>query len=209
MIGHTSSGAFPARAAGVRHVLRSSGAGADALSPVAVAKLQGEVDQLVIGSGMAWTLVRPNSFMQNFINAYGAMIREGMVRLSLGEGRCSYVDTEDIAAVDAAILLDPAAHRGSIYTVTGPEALTAREAVSVIARHAARPATLVDISEDEAVTAMRGRGMDGWTVDILSSLNRVIAGGHAAAVSPDVQRITGQAPCPFDAFVLRNAAAWR
>lgn len=197
-----------ARAAGVRHVLRSSGAGADALSPVAIAKLQGEVDQLVIDSGMAWTLVRPNSFMQSFISAYGAMIRGGVVRLSLGEGRCSYFDVEDIAAVDAAILLDPAAHGGNIYTVTGPEALTFGEAVSVIARHTARPVALVDISEGEAVHAMRGRGMDGWTIDILSSLNRVIAEGHAAAVSSDVQRITGQAPRQFEAFVLRNAAAW-
>jgi uncharacterized protein YbjT (DUF2867 family) len=47
-----------ARAAGVRHIVRSSGAGADADSPVSIAALQGQIDALVAASGIAHTFLR-------------------------------------------------------------------------------------------------------------------------------------------------------
>ena len=198
-----------AKAAGVRFLLRSSGAGADPQSPVAVARLQGEIDQLVIDSGIDHALVRPNSFMQNFIQFYGGMIKAGTVYLSHADGRSSFIDVADIAAVDAAILQDPQAHVGNAYTVTGPQALSAREALDAIGAEIGRRIDYVPVPEEAAVASMKQMGMDDWTVGILSSLNQVIANGWAAEVSPAVQQITGRAPRSFAQFVSDNVAAWR
>jgi uncharacterized protein YbjT (DUF2867 family) len=47
-----------AQLAGVRHIARSSGAGADAHSPASIARLHGEIDDLIVHSGIASTLLR-------------------------------------------------------------------------------------------------------------------------------------------------------
>lgn len=66
-----------AKAAGVGHIVRSSGAGADAESQAAIAKTHGEIDALVRRSGIPFTLLLPTSFMQNMVNFYGDSIRNG------------------------------------------------------------------------------------------------------------------------------------
>jgi uncharacterized protein YbjT (DUF2867 family) len=189
-----------AKAAGVKHIVRSSGAGADASSPVAIARVQGEIDQLVIDSGIAYTLLRPNSFMQNFLNFYAGMIRGGALYLPQGQGKVSFVDTRDIAAVAAAVLQQPADHAGKVYTLTGGEALSNADVAACIGAALGRTISYVP---------MRQAGMTAWSIETLMSLNRIIAAGYTAEVSPDVQRVLGRAPIRFDRFVADNLAAWR
>jgi uncharacterized protein YbjT (DUF2867 family) len=198
-----------AKAAGVGHILRSSAAGADQNSPLAVGKLQGEIDQIVIDSGIPFTLVRPNGFMQNYVNYYAGMLKAGTLYASHGEARVSFIDVRDIADVDAAILLNPAAHVGKIYTVTGPEALGHHDAVHLVAAAIGRPVIYVPVPEEVAVKSMTDMGMDPWTINIMSSLNQGIAAGNSAAVSRDVQTITGHPSRTFATFVRDNVAAWQ
>jgi uncharacterized protein YbjT (DUF2867 family) len=198
-----------ARAAGVAHVVRSSGAGADAESPVALARAQGEIDRLVEASGGAYTLLRPANFMQNWVNFFGGSVRDGVVHLSHGDGRVAYVDVADIVDVAATVLLDPAAHAGRAYTLTGAQALSVPDLLDAIAAAGGRRARYEAVPEAAAVQAMVAMGMDAWTVDAMSSLNQVIAAGWAAGLSPDVQAVTGHAPRRFADFAAANAAAWR
>lgn len=198
-----------AKASGVKHIVRSSGAGADASSPVAIARVQGEIDQLVIDSGIAYTLLRPNSFMQNFLNFYAGMIRGGALYLPQGQGKVSFVDTRDIAAVAAAVLQQPADHAGKVYTLTGGEALSNADVAACIGAALGRTISYVPVSDEAAITSMRQAGMTAWSIETLMSLNRIIAAGYTAEVSPDVQRVLGRAPIRFDRFVADNLAAWR
>jgi uncharacterized protein YbjT (DUF2867 family) len=198
-----------AKAAGVKHLVRSSGAGADPASPMALGKLQGEIDQLIAQSGIAYTLLRPNSFMQNFVNYYAGMIKSGTVYFSHAQGKVSFIDVADIAAVAAAVLQNPAAHAGQAYTLTGPEALSEAQAMQVISAALGRTVNYVAVPEAAAVKSMKDMGMDDWTVNIMSSLNQVIAAGYAAQVSPAVATLTGRPARAFADFVRDNVGAWR
>lgn len=60
----TANAVNAAKAAGVQHIVRISGAGADPRSEIAIARLQGRCDQIVIDSGITHTLLRPKNFMQ-------------------------------------------------------------------------------------------------------------------------------------------------
>lgn len=190
-----------AREAGVRHIVRSSGAGADAGSSHALARLQGEIDELVQASGLAWTLIRPASFMQNFINFHGGQIKTGTVYLPQGEGRVSHIDVRDIAAVATQILLHPQAHAGAIYTLTGPRALDNAHALSLIGQQTGQTVSYVSVSDADGVAAMRGLGMSEWHIEQLLSLHQIIRAGHAAGVTEDVQQLLGRAPLSFEQFV--------
>ena len=104
-------------------------------------------------------------------------------------------------------MLDPAAHAGEAYELTGAEALTDRQMLELIGSAAEHPIAYVDVPESAAREAMAG--MPPVMVDWFMSLNHVIKQGWAAGVSGDVQRLTGHAPRTFADFALENARAFR
>lgn len=197
-----------AKAAGVKHIVRSSGAGADASSPVALARLQGQIDQMVVDSGLAYTFLRPSGFMQNWINFSAGQIKGGTVYAPHGQGAQSVVDARDIADAAAAVLLNPAAHAGRAYTLTGAEALTDAQMLATIAGAMGRSVNYVDVPEAAAEQAMQGMGMPALMIEWFMSLNHVIKRGWAAGITDDVQTLTGHAPRRFADFVAQNKAAW-
>jgi uncharacterized protein YbjT (DUF2867 family) len=105
-----------ARRAGVRHIVKLSAIGADASPPYTFGKWHAENEQHIRESGLAFTFLRPNSFMQNFINYFPP--RDDTIYLPWGNGKASFVDTRDIAAV-AAEALTSSEHVGKTYTLTG------------------------------------------------------------------------------------------
>jgi uncharacterized protein YbjT (DUF2867 family) len=198
-----------AKAAGVRHVVRSSGAGADAGSPLALPRLQGTIDALVADSGIAHTFLRPMGFMQNLVNFQAAQIKAGTVDAPHGQGAQALVDARDIADVAAAVLLDPAPHAGRAYTLTGPRAWTTAEQLALVSKAIGRTVNYVDVPEAAAAEAMRGMGRPPVMVEWLMSLNHIVKQGWAAGITDDVERLAGHAPRTLEAFVQTHAAAWR
>ena len=58
------------------------------------------VEKAIESSGLTWTFLRPNSFMQNVVTYMGETIRaEAAVYSASGEAKISHVDVRDIAAV--------------------------------------------------------------------------------------------------------------
>lgn len=198
-----------ARRTGIGHVVRSSGAGADPGSPVAIARLQGEIDRLTMDSGMAWTILRPAVFMQNHVNFNVAAIRAGMLHAAHGTGATAMIDVRDVAEAAAAVLADPAAHAGRSYDLTGGEALTDARQMEVISQVLGRAVRYADVPADAAREAMAGMGMPPAVVDWLASLNDVVRNGRASGTSEDVHRLTGHAPRRFAQFARDHADAWR
>ena len=197
-----------ARAAGVMHIVRSSGAGADASSPVSLARLHGSIDAKIAASGIAHTLLRPSGFMQNWVTFSAGQVKAGTVYAPHGSGAQSVIDVRDIADVAAAILMHPAAHAGKAYTLTGAHALTDAQMLATISAATGRKVTYVDVPESAAHQAMLEMGMPEIMIDWFMSLNHVIKQGWAASITDDVQQLSGHAPRRFDDFVRENVAAW-
>jgi uncharacterized protein YbjT (DUF2867 family) len=198
-----------ARAAGVQHVVRSSAIGADAASPVAISRLQGEIDAQVAASGIPYTLLRPSGFMQNYAGFGAAMIRAGRYFAAHGDGATGLIDAADIGAAAAAVLADPAPHAGAAYTLTGSRAWTDAQAMAVIAAALGREVAYVAVPDAAARAALAPLGIPDAVLDWLDSLNASIRRGELAALTDDVQRLTGRAPTPFEDFVQRHLDAWR
>jgi uncharacterized protein YbjT (DUF2867 family) len=198
-----------AKAAGVRHIVRSSVAGADAASRYPIASVHGEIDQLVIDSGMSYTVTRPSSFMQNYVNFYSGMLKAGALYLAQGSGAISLIDARDIASANATVLLEPAQHANKIYTLTGPEALSNSEITAIVGAASGKPVRYISVPEEAAQSALRKMGMDEWMVNVMTSLNQLIAAGHAEGISPDLQSLTRQKPRTFSAFAEEHALAWK
>jgi uncharacterized protein YbjT (DUF2867 family) len=113
-----------AKAARVKHIVRTSGAGADPQAAFALPQLQGTIDQVFGDTGIATTFLRPAGFMQNYSGYMAGMVKAGTVYGATADAPQSLIDVRDIAAVAATVLTNPQAHAGKAYTLTGSEALT-------------------------------------------------------------------------------------
>jgi uncharacterized protein YbjT (DUF2867 family) len=79
----------------------------------------------------------------------------------------------DIADVAAAVLLNPAAHAGQVYVLTGGEALSIRQQVAALATAADRDIAYADITEAEAEAGLRAWRLPDVMVGYFMSLNHV------------------------------------
>lgn len=113
------------------HVVKGSAVGATDHSKSPIGRAHYEVESALQESGMAWTILRPHVFMQNFLDMAPTIAREGKIRAASGEGKIPFVDARDIAAV-AAVTLTAAGHEGKKYVLTGPEALSYGEIAKII-----------------------------------------------------------------------------
>ncbi|MBN8595006.1 MAG: SDR family oxidoreductase [Anaerolineae bacterium] len=193
------------KAAGVRHVVRLS-AYSDAHE---VDNPHRIMDALVMESGMAYTLLQPGPFMQNFVNAFGASIRsQSALYEPLGDARVSYVDARDIARVAAVVLSDPAAHAGQAYHLTGPEALSDHDITRILSDLTKRAIQYVNISDEAARASLAGIGLPAAAVEGVMGLYALMRAGKRETVTRHVEVITGQPATPFTAFAHDHAAAF-
>ena len=197
-----------AKAAGVKHIVRSSGAGADPLAGYALPRLQGSIDQIFIDTGIATTFLRPAGFMQNYSGFMAGMVKAGTVYGASADAPQSLVDVRDIAAVAALVLQNPATHVGKAYTLTGGESLTDSERIKILSDVLGRTVSFVGVSQEAGSANMVQMGMPPSIVEWLDSLNALVAAGYASAISPDVQNLLGRAPLGFKQFAQDNQGAW-
>jgi uncharacterized protein YbjT (DUF2867 family) len=201
--------AAAAKAAGVKHIVRSSGAGADASSPFALPRLQGQIDDVLTATGIPTTLLRPAGFMQNYVSYQTPAIKAGTIYMADAGQSQSLIDARDIAAVAATVLMDPTAHVGRTYTLTGGESFSGATAAQTISKAIGKPVAHISVSTEAAVKTMQGWGMPPFIVSIMDSLNHIVSAGYASGVSPDVENILGRKPRSFKAFVAEHASGWK
>jgi NADH dehydrogenase len=120
-----------AKRAGVRHMILTSTLGASDSSPLPLFRAKAAAETRLKGSGMTWTVLQPNAFMDVW---FGMLIEMPLVSgqpvTLVGESRRrhSFVAEQDVAAF-ALAAVDHDAARNATIVIGGPEALTLREAV--------------------------------------------------------------------------------
>jgi len=196
-----------AKRAGVAHVVKLSVPGADPDAQLLFGRWHGQIEQYLAQSGLAHTLLRPNYFMQNLLLSAQPVADQGMLYGMTGEGRISYVDTRDIAAVAAQVLTSPG-HEGNSYMLTGPGALSAGEVAEQLSAATGRPVRYVDLPPDAFRQALAGAGLPGWLADALVAGNTRLAAGHGAGVTGEVARLTGRPPRTLGQFAADHWEAF-
>jgi uncharacterized protein YbjT (DUF2867 family) len=71
---------------------------------------------LIEESGISYTFLRPNEFMQGFINFQGSTIKSNNAfYIPAEDAKVSFVDARDIAAIAVKALVDGDEHYNKIY----------------------------------------------------------------------------------------------
>ncbi|WAL68479.1 NAD(P)H-binding protein [Amycolatopsis cynarae] len=164
-------------------------------------------EQAVRGSGMDWTILRPDWFAQNFTEGpWRAGILGGTLALPTGDGRTPFIDAEDIAEVAASALTEDR-HRGRIYHLTGPRAISFGEAADLIAGATGRTVRYADTDPEVHVGRLVANGVPSVVARLLTGLLVDIREGRGTAPSGDVERALGRPARRLEDFVADAAAA--
>ena len=193
---------------GVAHVVFLSARGVE-FAPPETAMRAVELD-LAGRSTLTHTILRPAFFAQNFTEgAFAEQVRSGTLTLPAGDGVEAFIDVQDIASAAAAILLDPAAHSGAHYELTGPQALTHAEVVHIIAARTGRAVQYVPVPARDWIAAAAASGLPHDYAEFLAALLEGIAAGHGARPSHAVEQITGRPATGLEHVVARELGRGR
>jgi uncharacterized protein YbjT (DUF2867 family) len=188
-----------AREAGVKHIVYLSQLHASSASPLRFLRYHAAVENAICASGMSFTHLRPNFYMQGLLMIGESIAAQGRFFAPAGDAQVSVVDVRDIAAVAVAALTQTK-HEGKTYDITGPEALTHSQMAEQLSQALDHPVTFVDVPEGEFRIALRAMGMPDWQADGLIEDYAHYRRGEASNISSVVQECTGKAPRPFADF---------
>ncbi|MFD4556599.1 hypothetical protein ACFWP5_20180 [Streptomyces sp. NPDC058469] len=136
--------------------------------------------------------------------------RDGEIRTAAGDGRLGWIDVRDIAAAAAALLTDLDAVPGDQhdYLLTGPQALSHKEAAAIITVGTGRPVRVVHASADQQAADRRAAGIPAGFAAILADADASVRAGREDELSTAVLDLTGHPPRTFTQFVQEHEARW-
>jgi len=159
-------------------------------------------EQVVIHSGLDYTIVRASWFSQNFSESFFLEpIQQRFVALPQADVQVPYVDTGDIADVVVEALLHEK-HNGQIYQLTGPTTLSFKEAIAEIAEATNRDIGFMPISIDQYVAAMKEQGIPAdfvWLIEYL--FTEVLGNPMVSETGNDIEKVLKRKPKSFSEYV--------
>ena len=193
-----------AQAAGVRKLLLLSAMGANADDNIPLRRAELHLER----SGLAWNVIRPNWFMQNFHTFWLHGIQTaGQIFLPVGDAKGSFIDTRDIAAV-AAKLLSSDDFVNAAHDLTGSESLDHTQVAAILSKAAGRTIGYTDIPEDAMRQGLLGAGLPADYAEFLLVILGAFKAGYSAGITDSVQRITGQAPIRLEQYAQDFRSHW-
>ncbi|TDW37079.1 uncharacterized protein YbjT (DUF2867 family) [Rhizobium azibense] len=181
---------------GLRHIVLLSGRGEDGAE---------RSEEMLRAAGIGYTILRASWFCQNFSEgAFKGSIAAGELILPAGEVTEPFTDADDIADAAVTALIDQR-HLGKTYELTGPSALTFRDAVSEIATATGRAIRYRQVSMEDFKGGLSSADLPTETIDLLEELFGKVLDGRNSRVMNGVAEILGRPPKDFSQYARETA----
>jgi len=194
--------------AGVSHLVKLSSMEAipEAQSPIP--SLHWQSEEYIRASDMAWTMLKPNFFMQNFLASAGTIREQKKFFLPMGQGKTVMIDCRDIGAVTAEVLAGEG-HENQSYEITGPEMLSFADVADRISEALGEKIEYVDMPAD-AYREMLSRFLtQEWHLNAVCDLFREVREGATPFhITDTVEQLIGRKPTSLTQFVKDHLAVF-
>ncbi|WP_258098323.1 NAD(P)H-binding protein [Marinoscillum pacificum] len=158
-------------------------------------------EQVVIHSGLDYTIVRASWFMENFSESFFLdPILAGHVALPKPEAKVPYVSTDDIAEVVVKALTED--HNGQLYELTGAELLTFEQVINKIDEASGRNIAFTPISLSAYVTMLEEHQVPKDYIWLINYLFTEVLGTEGNdVVTQDIEKVLNRPATSFDQYV--------
>jgi uncharacterized protein YbjT (DUF2867 family) len=213
MIDISSSLIEEAKKNGIKFLVKLSTMGADLEPGYTSGRLHRQIEKIIEESGIPYAFLRPNSFMQNLVTRSSQTIKnQNAFYLPAGDGKISFVDARDVAAVAVEVLTNNGSqHLNKVYDITGPQALSHDQVAEILSEETDRRISYVDISEEVARNEMKKIGVANWFIDNAMELYNMYKLGSRSQTTNVVEQLTGRGPISFSQFArnyVQNGLSW-
>lgn len=190
--------------AGVKHVVYTS-MPTPATSHVSFAPDHLGTEQALAASGLGWTFLRNAWYAENLAYTLPSALASGEWVTAASEGGIAYIARDDLARA-AAVALAADSSDNRIFTLTGTQALTARDIATKVAAATGKPLAVVGVTPEQLADGLRGHGFPPVLADVFTSFDVATAAGDLGEVTDDFAALTGHAPSTFDAWLPGHLA---
>jgi NAD(P)H dehydrogenase (quinone) len=200
-----------AKKAGVKYIVHLGSPGNDD-TRIAHYGWQQLVERYIEWSGISYTHIRPQIFMQNLLGYGGTgIVDRGIIRQYVGEARLSWIDSDDIALVASICLRSPQEHFGKTYRL-GYEAWTYAEVASILTRVIGQPFVYEPRPASEFLEKALAAGAEPvYMRSVYENYLQLAAdvGPGVAEVFENFEAITGRRPTTMEGFAAARAARFK
>ncbi len=164
-------------------------------------------EQLVVDSGIAYTIVRADWFNQNFSEGlFTEAIKVGKVAVPKANVPIPFVDTDDIADVAVTSLLNNT-HDGKTYKLTGPDLWTFEDCIATIEKSLNRNIEFTAVSIDEYTEMLKAINIPDDFVWLVNYLFINVLDGRNSNTTDTIEKILGRPAKNFKEFAKEAALA--
>ena len=199
-----------AKQAGVQHMVHLGACGRDDTTIGHWAWHQ-FVERYIEWSGLSFTHLRPECFMQNLLSYDGTQaVKAGVIEQYTGDARFSWVDGEDVARVAAQALLHPEKHTGQTYRL-GYDVQSYGDIAAIMTRLLGQPFRYDAQSPDVFLKNMRAAGAEMAYMNCVHDNFTRMAARQIPGVEEtfdNFEAITGRQPVRWEEFVQKHRSAF-
>jgi len=163
-------------------------------------------EQIVMQSGMDWSVVRADWFNQNFSESFFLdPILAGHVAVPRAETKIPFTDTDDIADVVVEALLDDQ-YTGKVLELTGPELWSMEEVIKGITQVTEREIGFHSISLEAYTKMLRDQQVPDAYIWLINYLFANVLDGRNSSTTNTIEEVLGRPAKRFSDYLRETAA---
>lgn len=191
-----------AKTSNVKHIVLLSAMDADKNSLLPASRLHGEAEELVINSGIPYTILKQVFFMQNFVNYEKKSIKERQALfVPAGKGKVAFLDVRDVASC-VVVVLTKEDHENKAYTLTGPESLDYVAVADILSSVLGKLIKYNDTTDEQ-------KEPQAWMEEAMAGLHSQLREGHMDVTTKEIQNLIGKRARSFQQFAKDYAKEFR
>jgi uncharacterized protein YbjT (DUF2867 family) len=164
------------------------------------------VEEILIGSGIDYTIFQPTAYMQNILGQIDTIKRVGVFRNPYGVGtRVSMVDLEDVAAVAGDALVSRGLIGGT-FELVGPGYFSQEEIAMKIGQVLGIEVRAEEIPLDEWKARANQSGLGEYQIDTLAKMFSYYHQFNFMGNEKSLKNLLGRDPTTLEGFLNREIA---
>ncbi|MDA0910841.1 MAG: NAD(P)H-binding protein [Proteobacteria bacterium] len=191
----------------VKHIVRISAMGSslvdrNSLSCSSIATWHAIIDKYLIDSGVNYTILKPNYFMQNLVTFKDDIIKSNAFQTCLEKpGKISMIHADDIAEAACACLLSPEKHVNKSYDLTGLKSCDFNDIANFSSKLLSKDITHVSIPKEDFISKKREQGYPDWFVNDVGMFFSSYSKSMGESMNRNVELITGRKSKSLESYL--------
>lgn len=180
-----------AKAAGVKRIVYTSATAPSNSSLFDWAKAHVATEAELKASGIAYTILRDNSYFANNDPLFAGAKESGVLAFTGVNAKVAYVSHGDVAAAIVGALTGTG-HENKIYEIAGAQAYSAVELAAILSELTGKEIKALDVPLSAFEDQFRAMGLPEFVVAGVTSFYAALGAGEYAATSQDVELLAGR-----------------